>query len=99
MKTICVSIFWCLPSTSASFIAALCSPHLCVRVLPVPKHSENLVAMQDWSLLGSLGCSFGHITLRDINTQRHISDIMDDMWKPGIVKTLEKTFCHQSKLA
>lgn len=52
---------------------------------------------RDGFLLGSPGCSLGPSALEDIKTGGHfISDIADDMWKPSIVKTLEKTFPHQS---
>lgn len=52
---------------------------------------------RDGFLLGSPRCSFGPSALGDIKTGGHsISDIADDMWKRSIVKTLEKTFLHQS---
>lgn len=52
---------------------------------------------RDGFLLGSPGCSLGPSALGDIKAGGHfISDIANDMWKRSIVKTLERTFPHQS---
>lgn len=74
-------------------LSAFRSPSCLPKRFPV----WHVPLRRDGFLLGSPGCSLGPSSLGDIKTGGHfISDIADDMWKPSIVKTLEKTFPHQS---